>query len=102
MSETLEELKAIVAFAPFEQTMVCSNGHYWNDEGLATLAISGDSINGVLRSLADIKRIIELMEDNNKLRQATIKEVLNKKVSMTSTGREVWIRVQDVEDMLDE
>ena len=70
MPESLEELKAIVSFAPNDKTMVCSNGHYWNDEGLATVAISGDSVNGVLRSLSDVKRIIELMEDKSKSKPA--------------------------------
>lgn len=66
MSESLKELKSIVAAAPNSKTMVCSNGHYWNDEDLANLAISCDSINGVLRSISDINRIIEMMEIKSK------------------------------------
>ena len=75
MSESLEELKAIVAFAPCDKTMVCSNGHYWNDEDLATLAISGDSVNGVLRSIADIKLIIDLIEASSKTRERYIRNI---------------------------
>ena len=111
MSETLEELKAIVNNAPDGATNINDDGDYVKgsifNEIECYCSHSGwveiDMCDfNVMRSLSDIKSIIELMEDNNKLRQTTIKEILNKKVSMTSTGREVWIRVQDVEGMLDE
>ena len=59
--ETLEELKEIISLAPKGETMICRNGYYWNDEDLSRLAFSGNKISRGLRSLSDIKRIIELM-----------------------------------------
>ena len=111
--ETLEELKDIHEGAPDGATDYSSRfnrllfykynfllGWFFWDGSCYVPLREGPS--NKTRSLSDIKSIVELMEDNNKLRQTTIKEILNKKVSMTSTGREVWIRVQDVEGMLDE
>ena len=66
MSESLEELKAIIDNAPEGKTHVCvENGYqgYWNDDDCDCLAISGDGVYlSGMRSLSDIKRIIELME----------------------------------------
>ena len=60
--ETLEELKEIISLAPEGETMIFRNGYYLNDEDLSRLAFSGNKISGGLRSLSDIKRIIELMD----------------------------------------
>ncbi len=60
--ETLEDLKAIIANAPDGKTMIAESGWCLNDDDAANLAISGGSVQGVIRSLSDIERIIELTE----------------------------------------
>ena len=67
MSETLEELKAIVDNAPdgavsiFKNTYIDGNGRFYSDG--AWFGVNGYiEIKQPTRSLSDIKRIIELME----------------------------------------
>lgn len=66
MNESLEELKVIIDNAPGGKTHVCVENdyyEYWNDGDCDCLAISGDGVYlSDMRSLSDIKRIIELME----------------------------------------
>ena len=72
MSETLEELKAIVDNAPdgavsiFKNTYIDGNGRFYSDG--AWFGVNGYiEIKQPTRSLSDIKRIIELMELNQNM-----------------------------------
>lgn len=66
MSESLEDLKEIIDNAPDGKTHALNDGGiitYWNDDDIGCLAISGDGVSlSGMRSLSDIKCIIELME----------------------------------------
>lgn len=74
MSETLEELKAIVDNAPdgsvsiFKNTYLDGNGRFYSDG--AWFGVNGYiEIKHPTRSLSDIERIIELMEQVESLEE---------------------------------
>lgn len=79
MSESLEDLKAIIDNAPEGKTHTLNEGDtvtYWSDDDVGCLAISGDSVSLYgMRSLSDIKRIIELMERVKCVRNETLSDL---------------------------
>ena len=112
--ETLEELKAIIENAPDVATLVdiADDGEIdymyhvmENESGEKILSCSNDDdaaieySDGNIRSLSDIKRIIELIEEVNRVREETINEVIGKRLAITETGKKCWVRVADIESM---
>ena len=79
VSESLEDLKAIIDNAPDGKSHALNDGGiftYWSDEDIGCLAISGDSVSlSRMRSLSDIKRIIELMEQAKCVRNETLSDL---------------------------
>jgi len=80
MSETLEELKAIVDNAPdgavsiFENTYIDGNGRFYSDG--AWFGVNGYiEIKQPTRSLSDIKLIIDLIESSSGARERYIRNI---------------------------
>ena len=93
MSESLDELKAIVDNAPRFAVALSDYGYYVDDDCHAF--VNGtwmeNSDIGLTRSLSDIKRIIELMEDKLRLDHLQkCNEVFNKRVGSNYGWRVDW------------
>lgn len=109
--ENLELIKYILESAEeFNKTIKTKvrsirifDGRYrWilDDESISGLiserVFDGYPDEGAERSLVDLEHILDLEEKLLSVRAETLEEVLSLKVSITSTGIPVWIRVEDV------